>query len=244
VNAAAYTAVDQAEQESELAHRINGEAVGVLAEEARRVGALLIHYSTDYVFDGSGSAPWREADATGPLSAYGRSKRAGEAAIAAAGGDWLVLRTSWVFAARGKNFLRTILRLAAEREQLRIVADQVGAPTWARSIADATAQVLAGAARERAQGCFRSGLLHLSASGETSWHGFASAIVAAARSLRPEHPLAVKTIEPIPSEAYPLPAPRPKNSRLDNALLRSRYGLALPDWRIGMLRCLEEIFER
>jgi dTDP-4-dehydrorhamnose reductase len=174
VNAAAYTAVDKAESEPELAHEVNAVAPALLAQEAARRGALLIHYSTDYVYDGAKAAPYVESDKTNPLGAYGRSKLAGEEGIRASGCDHLIFRTSWVYAARGANFLRTILRLAAEREELRIVMDQIGAPTWARLIAEATALALRQALRERSGGQFESGVFHLTAAGETSWHGFAA----------------------------------------------------------------------
>jgi len=235
VNAAAYTAVDKAESETEPANAVNAAAPALLAQEAARRGALLIHYSTDYVYDGAKAAPYVESDPTNPLGAYGRSKLAGEAGIRAAGADHLIFRTSWVYAARGANFLRTILRLAAEREELRIVADQIGAPTWARLIAEATAHALRQAMQERSGGTFDSGVFHLAAAGETSWHGFASAIVAGRSGLR------VKAVMPITTADYPLPAPRPANSRLDTGAFRARFGLVLPDWRDCLQLCLEEI---
>lgn len=235
VNAAAYTAVDKAESEPEQANAVNAAAPALLAQEAARRGALLIHYSTDYVYDGAKAAPYVETDPTNPLGAYGRSKLAGEAGIRAAGADHLIFRTSWVYAARGANFLRTILRLAAEREELRIVADQIGAPTWARLIAEATAHALRQAMQERSGGTFDSGVFHLAAAGETSWHGFASAIVAGRSGLR------VKAVMPITTADYPLPAPRPANSRLDTGAFRARFGLALPDWRDCLQLCLEEL---
>ncbi len=235
VNAAAYTAVDKAESEPEQANAVNAAAPALLAQEAARRGALLIHYSTDYVYDGAKAAPYVETDPTNPLGAYGRSKLAGEAGIRAAGADHLIFRTSWVYAARGANFLRTILRLAAEREELRIVADQIGAPTWARLIAEATAHALRQAMQERSGGTFDSGVFHLAAAGETSWHGFASAIVAGRSGLR------VKAVTPITTADYPLPAPRPANSRLDTGAFRARFGLVLPDWRDCLQLCLEEI---
>ena len=235
VNAAAYTAVDKAESEPELAHEVNAVAPALLAQEAARRGALLIHYSTDYVYDGAKAAPYVESDKTNPLGAYGRSKLAGEEGIRASGCDHLIFRTSWVYAARGANFLRTILRLAAEREELRIVMDQSGAPTWARLIAEATALALRQALAERRHGRFESGLFHLACAGETSWHGFASDIVAGGSGLR------VKTVTPITTADYPLPAPRPANSRLNTDAFRPRFGLALPDWRDCLPLCLEEI---
>ncbi len=242
VNAAAYTAVDKAEEEEALAMTVNATAVGVLAEEARRVNALLIHYSTDYVFDGAKSGSYTENDTPNPINAYGRSKLAGELAIGQVGCDHLILRTSWVYAARGHNFLKTILRLAAEREELKIVADQSGAPTSARLIADATAAILArlsGRQSWRVMG----GTYHLSAGGETSWHGFATAIVAAARAAQPASALKVQRVLPITTADYPLPARRPRNSRLDCTRLYSTFGLHLPDWRAPFTLTLAELLE-
>lgn len=202
----------------------------------------MLHYSIDYVFDGAGSEPWQPADTPAPLSAYGRSKRAGEVAVAAAGGDYLILRTSWVFAARGRNFLLTMLRLAAEREQLRVVDDQWGAPTSARLIADATAHVIAGALAERRRGAFRSDVAHLTAAGATTWHGFAAAIIDGAR--KAGRPIKATSLLPIPSSAYPTPARRPRNSRLDCTRLCERFGLVLPDWHHCMSACFAEHCER
>jgi dTDP-4-dehydrorhamnose reductase len=235
VNAAAYTAVDRAESEPQRAEAVNAAAPAVLARWAAAHGALLVHYSTDYVFDGTKAAPYVEGDPPNPLGAYGRSKLAGEAAIRAAGCDHLVFRTSWVYAARGANFLRTILRLAAEREELRVVDDQTGAPTWARLIAEASAHALRQGLQERRSGTFESGLFHLCAGGETSWHGFARAIVEGRQGLR------VKTVTPIATVDYPTPARRPANSRLDTGAFRARFGLALPDWRDCLQLCLEEL---
>jgi dTDP-4-dehydrorhamnose reductase len=244
VNAAAYTAVDRAEQEPTLADTINGEASGALAAAARRAGALLVHYSTDYVFDGNGNAPRREEAPVAPINAYGRSKLAGERAIAQAAGDWLVLRTSWVYASRGSNFVRTMLRLGAERESLRVVADQIGAPTSARLIADATAHVVRQALAERAQHRFASEVLHLCTAGETSWHEFAQEIFDGWRALAGADSLKLRELLPIPSSEYPTPAARPLNSRLDCSRLRERFGIHLPDWRVGVRLVLEEIAER
>jgi dTDP-4-dehydrorhamnose reductase len=241
VNAAAYTAVDRAEAEEALAMRVNAEAVGELAVAARRSGALLLHYSTDYVFDGSKAGPYVESDPVAPLNAYGRSKLAGEQAIAAAGCEHLIFRTTWVYAARGANFLRTMLRLGAERESLRIVADQFGAPTWARNIADASALALAQAQRERAAGRFTSGVFHLAGGGETSWHGFAEAIFAQARATLPDNRLRVTEVLPIATADYPTPAARPPNSRLDQQALAERFGLRLPHWETALTRCIEEL---
>lgn len=231
VNAAAYTAVDKAETETSLAEAINATAPGLLAEEAKRLGARLIHYSTDYVFDGTKASAYREGDATTPLSTYGRSKRQGELAIAASGARHLVLRTSWVYGLHGANFMKTMLRLGRERDELRVVGDQVGAPTWTRHLADATALILAG--HRTAEG-----LYHLAAAGETSWHGYAEAIFAEARAIG----LLEKSpkVHLITTAEYPLPAPRPANSRLDCTGLSSDFGLALPDWRTGLADCLAD----
>ncbi|MBI1904813.1 MAG: dTDP-4-dehydrorhamnose reductase [Rhodocyclales bacterium] len=243
VNAAAYTAVDRAESEEDLATRINGEAPRALALAARSVGALLLHYSTDYVFDGDKDTPWDETDPVSPLNAYGRSKLAGERAIMASGADFIILRTTWVFAARGANFVRTMLRLGRERETLKVVADQFGAPTWARNIADASAHVVMAVQRERAEGRFASEVLHLASQGQTSWHGFATEIYAEFGRQRPGAVLRVRAVEPIPSSEYPTSARRPANSRLDCSRLASRFGIRLPPWRDALARCLEEIGE-
>jgi dTDP-4-dehydrorhamnose reductase len=241
VNAAAYTAVDEAEREEILATIVNGTAVGVIAQEAHRTGALFVHYSTDYVFDGLKDSPYTEEDLPRPLNAYGRSKLKGEIAVQQAGGSYLILRTSWVYGARGRNFLRTMLRLLREREELRIVADQIGGPTSAAQIARATAVAIEAAIRERTDGRFASGLFHLTASGVTSWHGFAAAILAGAtdRGLLPA--TRAPRLVPIASEDYPLPAARPKNSRLAGVRLQRRFGIALPCWKEGLSLCLEEI---
>jgi dTDP-4-dehydrorhamnose reductase len=231
VNSAAYTAVDKAETETGLAEAINSAAPGLLAEEAKRLGARLIHYSTDYVFDGTKASAYREDDATTPLSAYGRSKRQGELAIAASGARYLVLRTSWVYGLHGANFMKTMLRLGRERDELRVVGDQVGAPTWTRHLADATALILAGQSTAE-------GLYHLAAGGETSWHGYAEAIFAEARAtgLLEKSP----KVHRITTAEYPLPAPRPANSRLDCTRFSNDFGLALPDWRTGLADCLAD----
>jgi dTDP-4-dehydrorhamnose reductase len=242
VNAAAYTAVDKAEKEETLATTVNGTAVGVLAEEARKAGIVFLHYSTDYVFDGVKQTPYTEEDTPHPINAYGRSKLAGDIAIRQAGGAYVILRTSWVYAWRGHNFVRTILRLANERDELRIVADQIGTPTWAHDIAAATAQIIAAVRREQAEGQFTSGIFNLTASGATSWHGFATAIVDHAK----RHALLQRLpqLTPIPSEAYPTPAARPKNSRLAGDLLGRRFGIVLPDWGQSLTSCIEEIDTR
>jgi len=240
VNAAAYTAVDKAEDETDLAMTVNARAPGALAAAAHRHSALLVHYSTDYVFDGTKVGAYSETDMPNPRSAYGRSKLAGEEAIRAAGADHLIFRTSWVFAARGKNFLRTILRLAGEREELRIVADQFGAPTWARLIAEVTALALGQELARKKNGGLESATFNLTAAGETSWHGFASAIIAAARARGAK--LSCRTVVPITTAEYPLPAARPANSRLAGARLTERYALALPKWEDCMQLCLAELF--
>ncbi len=236
VNAAAHTAVDKAESEPALAHTINAEAPGALARAAAARGALLLHYSTDYVFDGSGEAPRREDAATAPLSVYGRTKLAGEQAVRESGARHLILRTSWVYAARGANFPRTMLRLAQEREQLRVVADQVGAPTGAELLADVSAHALrALAARPELSGTY-----HVAAAGETSWHGLARFVIEQARVLRPDLPWKAAAIEAIATSDYPTPARRPLNSRLDSARLREAFGLRLPAWQDGVRRMLAE----
>jgi len=233
LNAAAYTAVDKAESEPELAALVNAATPAALAEEAARYGGLLVHYSTDYVFDGAKTGAWLEDDATGPLNVYGRTKLAGERAIAEAGGRHLIFRTSWVFAPHGKNFLLTMLRLGRERDRLTIVADQHGAPTSARAIARATMEVLGklrGKLRgeEAASPSSWSGVYHMSCAGETTWHGFAQAIMDGCADLldgkRPE-------VVPIPGAQYPTPARRPTNSVMDNGKLLRRFGVALPHWR-------------
>ena len=228
INPAAYTAVDRAEDERDLAYRINGEAPGYIARWATSRGVPLIHLSTDYVYDGSGERAWREDNATGPLSVYGASKLAGEDAIRAANGPHLIVRTSWVYAARGTNFLRTIARLAAERQELRIVADQIGAPTSAQVIADSIATMIATPDLVR-QFAVANGLVHLATSGETSWHGFASAIVDGLkmRGL----PLKAQAIVPIRTEDYPTKAKRPANSRLDMTRAQRVFGLTPPHWQ-------------
>ena len=239
VNAAAYTAVDKAESEPELALRINGEAPGVLAREAARLGAWLVHYSTDYVFDGSGESPWREDAPTGPLSVYGRSKLAGELAIAASGARALVFRTSWVYAARGGNFARTMLRLARERDQLRVITDQIGAPTGAELIADVTAHALHQALGS-ADGATLSGVYHLAAAGETSWCDYARFVLHQAELAGETLKVGHGQIEAIPTTAYPTPAQRPLNSRLDTRKLCETFGLHLPHWQAGVARMLTE----
>lgn len=238
VNAAAYTAVDRAEEEQTLAMAVNGEAPGILAEEAKRAGVALIHYSTDYVFDGTASRPYRETDPANPVSTYGRGKLAGEQAVAAVGGAYLILRTAWVYSLRGGNFLLTMRRLAGERAELRVVDDQHGSPTWARAIAEATALILAqcGAADGPGELTERGGLYHLTAAGETTWHGFAEAIVGSMRAAG--EPVACKRVLPIPTADYPTPARRPASSVLDCGKLESAFGIRLPDWEDQLRLCL------
>lgn len=238
VNAAAYTAVDRAESEPELALAVNGIAPGVLAEEAKQLGSVLVHYSTDYVFDGTKTAAYTETDRPNPLNVYGKTKLAGEQAIRTAGAAHYILRTSWVYAAEGVNFLNTILRLARERQELRIVDDQIGAPTWARSIAEMTVQILAGA---RDAGDARHGTYNLAASGTVTWFGFAQAIFAAA-----EKSLGVMSprLTPIRTADYPLPAQRPANSRLDTRLLGEKFGITPAPWQRMLEQCLQEKFPR
>lgn len=226
VNAGAYTAVDRAETEFELARAINARAPGVLAEEAKRLGALLIHYSTDYVFDGEKRVPYLESDSVGPLNAYGRSKLEGEEAIVASGAAALILRTSWVYATRGKNFLLTMQRLGRERDELAVVADQTGVPNWAWRLAAATQELLRlGIARLSDA----PGIYHLSAGGSGSWYDFAKAIFGAAESPR---------LRPITTEEYPLPARRPSYGVLSGAKLEAEFGIRLPHWREDLARCL------
>ncbi len=237
VNAAAYTAVDKAEGDLVQAQTINAEAPGVLAEEAARLGALLVHYSTDYVFNGSGATPWRETDATGPLSIYGRTKLEGEQRIQQAGAHHLIFRTSWVYAARGGNFAKTMLRLARERERLTVIDDQFGVPTGAELLADITAQVIPQALSRAEIG----GIFHLAAAGETNWHAYAKYVIDYAKSVKTAADFAVKEVAAIPASAFPLPAPRPFNSRLDTTKLRTTFGLNLPPWEQGVARMLDEI---
>ncbi len=234
VNAAAHTAVDAAEREVDLARAINATTPGAIACEAAALGAWLIHYSTDYVFNGAGTRPWVENDQTGPLSAYGQTKLEGEELIRESGARYLIFRTSWVYAARGGNFAKTILRLARERERLTVVDDQVGAPTGAELIADVTAH----AVRITTVRQDLAGTYHLVAAGETSWFGYAQHVIAKARSLG-EH-LMVAEVTPVPTTAYPTPACRPANSRMDTNRLRETFGLTLPSWEHGVDRMLVE----
>jgi dTDP-4-dehydrorhamnose reductase len=237
VNAAAHTAVDKAESEPELARTVNALAPAALAQAAAEVGAWLVHYSTDYVFNGAGDRPWQEGDATGPLSVYGHTKLEGEQAILASGCRHLILRTSWVYAARGGNFAKTMLRLAAERERLTVIDDQWGAPTGADLIADVTAIAI----RSALQQPDLSGVYHLVAGGQTTWHGYASHVVGQARHVKPDIGLKVREITPVPTSAFPTPAQRPLNSRLNTGKLQQAFGVVLPPWQQGVDRLLAEI---
>jgi dTDP-4-dehydrorhamnose reductase len=237
VNAAAYTAVDKAESEPELARAINAQAPALLAIEARRTGALLVHYSTDYVFDGSGNRPRDEDAPIAPLSVYGSTKAEGEDAIRASGCQHLILRTSWVYAARGGNFAKTMLRLAAEREQLKVIADQIGAPTGADLLADLSVHMLRAARVNPAL----TGTYHAVASGETSWHDYARFVIEFARQRGQPIKVAAEQVLAIPTSEYPTPARRPLNSRLSTARLQQRFGLKLPHWQQGVTRMLNEI---
>ena len=226
VNAAAHTAVDKAESEPELAHTLNAAAPG----------ALLVHYSTDYVFDGRGERPWHEADATGPLGVYGRTKLDGEQAIARQWARHLIFRTSWVYAARGGNFAKTMLRLAGERERLTVIDDQHGAPTGAELLADVTAHAIRGTLRDAS----KAGLYHLAAGGETTWNGYARFVLAQAREAGVALKAAPEAVDPVPTSAFPTPAKRPHNSRLDTRRLQEAFGLRLPPWQDGVARMLQE----
>lgn len=242
VNAAAYTAVDRAESDEAAARRINAEAPGLLARAAEQQGALLVHYSTDYVFDGSGDRPWSEEDATGPLSVYGRTKLEGEQAIQASGCRHLIFRTSWVYAARGDNFAKTILSLAAERDEIKVIDDQIGAPTGADLLADVTAHALrqAWGWPAYAEGL---GVHHLAASGAASWLDYARFVLAHALTRGRALTVRPQQVQAIPSSAYPTPARRPLNSRLECNRLQATFGLVLPSWQIGVARVLEELLE-
>jgi dTDP-4-dehydrorhamnose reductase len=245
VNPAAYTAVDKAESEPELAQAINADAPRILAEEARKIGAAIIHFSTDYVFDGSKSTPWVESDPTGPLGVYGRTKLAGEQALADAEVPHLILRTSWVYGATGKNFLLTILKLARTKAELKIVADQYGAPTWSHSLARLTAHLIAhGEAESSARGLhlasvLRSGVYHATCMGETSWYGFAAEFLRLQALADPGTPLARLTA--IPSSEYPTPSRRPLNSRLDCEKLYRTFGFRFPRWQDALGQVMEEV---
>jgi dTDP-4-dehydrorhamnose reductase len=235
VNAAAYTAVDKAETETELCRQVNAVAPGVLAEEAKKLGALMVHYSTDYIFDGTNTLPYVETDAPNPLGAYGRSKLEGDRAVKASGADHLIFRLCWVYGARGQNFMLTMQRLAREREKLRVVGDQFGCPTWSRMIAETTAlalkQVLAGADASKFNGEY-----HLAAGGQTNWHEFASRII----ELMPETEKKCRVVERITTAEYPTPAKRPAYSVLDCGKLQKTFGLRLPDWEASLQQVLDK----
>jgi dTDP-4-dehydrorhamnose reductase len=239
VNAAAHTAVDKAESEPELAKVLNTEAPAALANAAAQVGAWLVHYSTDYVFDGSGTHARQEGEGTGPLSVYGQTKREGEKAIVASGCKYLIFRTSWVYAARGGNFAKTMLRLAQERDKLTVINDQYGAPTGADLIADVSAHAMRRVLNT--QNISFSGVYHLVASGQTTWHGYASHVIAQAKAIKPELVLKASSIEAVPTSVFPTPAARPLNSRLCTTKLQQAFGLVLPPWQQGVDRMLAEI---
>ena len=240
VNAAAHTAVDKAEGEPELARIINADAVAVLAREAKLLDAWLIHYSTDYVFDGSGVKSWSEVDVTGPLGIYGATKLAGEQAIQDSGCKHLIFRTSWVYGARGNNFAKTMLRLAAERDSLTVIDDQVGAPTGADLLADVTAHTIRSVQNTPTLG----GLYHLVAAGETTWHGYARFVIDFALKMDCEIKTNPESIAPVPASAFPTPADRPKNSRLNTRKLETNFGLTLPNWQAGVARMLTDFLEK
>ncbi len=239
VNAAAHTAVDKAESESELARTINALAPGVMAKEAELANAWLVHYSTDYVFDGSGEKPWLETDPVAPLNVYGATKLEGEQHILQSGCKHLIFRTSWVYGSRGGNFAKTMLRLAQERDKLTVINDQTGAPTGADLIADITAHAI----RTALQRPDVSGLYHLAAGGETTWHGYASYVIEIARQAGVPIKVAQGAIQPVPTSAFPTPAKRPHNSRLDTTKLRHTFDLTLPLWQTGVSRMLDEVLE-
>lgn len=241
VNAAAHTAVDKAESEPELARLINATAVGALAKEAQKLGSWLVHYSTDYVFDGSGSTPWTETATPAPLSVYGQTKLEGEQLIAQHCEKYLIFRTSWVYAARGGNFAKTMLRLARERERLTVIDDQRGAPTGAELIADITAHAIRQVVQRLPKQRSEAGIYHLAASGEASWNSYAKHVLDKARQVQPDIDLVTKEVAPVPTSAFPTPATRPHNSRLNTDKLQTTFGLLLPPWQQGVDRMLTEI---
>ena len=239
VNAAAYTAVDKAQSDRETAHRVNALAPGVLAHAAHQCGALMVHYSTDYVFNGSGARPWREDDPTGPLNVYGATKLEGEQRVASESVRHLIFRTSWVYAARGNNFAKTMLRLAQERDRLQVVDDQFGAPTGADWLADITSHAILATLQTPS----RAGLYHAAAAGETTWHGYACQVLGVAQAQGVALRATPAQVDPVRSEAFPTPARRPGNSRLDTTALRSAFDLSSPDWRVGVERMLCEVLQ-
>ena len=237
VNAAAHTAVDKAESEPDFARKLNATSPGVVAEAAQQIGALMVHYSTDYVFDGSGDTPWLEDDATGPLSVYGRTKLEGEQLVAQHCARHLIFRTSWVYAARGGNFAKTMLRLASERDRLTVIDDQFGAPTGAELLADVTAHAI----RQTLAEPGKSGLYHVVAGGETSWHGYARFVLDQTRQAGVVLKAGPESVDAVPTSAFATPATRPHNSRLNTAKLQATFGLTLPHWQSGVARMLAEI---
>ena len=237
VNAAAHTAVDKAEGEPDFARKLNATSPGVIAEAAQQIGALMVHYSTDYVFDGSGNTSWLEDDATGPLSVYGSTKLEGEQLVAQYCARHLIFRTSWVYAARGGNFAKTMLRLASDRDRLTVINDQFGAPTGAELLADVTAHAI----RQTLVEPGKAGLYHLVAGGETSWHGYARFVLEQARQAGVELKAGPDAVDAVPTSAFPTPATRPHNSRLNTAKLQVTFGLKLPHWQSGIARMLAEI---
>jgi dTDP-4-dehydrorhamnose reductase len=237
VNAAAHTAVDKAESEPELAHTLNALAPGVLAQAAKALGSLMVHYSTDYVFDGSGRQRWKESDMPAPLNVYGRTKLEGERLVARHCPNHLIFRTSWVYAARGANFAKTMLRLAGERDKLTVIDDQFGAPTGAELLADVTAHAVRAVRRNAPL----AGLYHLTAGGETSWHGYARFVIEQAARIGVALKAGADAVQPVPTSAFPTPAERPRNSRLDTSRLEAAFDLRLPAWQQGVSRMLTEI---
>ena len=245
VNASAHTAVDKAESEPELVRTLNALAPGVLAREAQSIGAWMVHYSTDYVFDGSGSTPWLESDAPAPLSVYGRTKLEGERLIQSSGCNHLIFRTSWVYGARGGNFAKTMLKLAQEREVLRVINDQIGAPTGAELLADVTAHAVRQAtAASDLEAATLSGTYHVVAKGQTSWFEYANEVLALVNNTNLATKLVVKSVEPVPTTAFPTPAQRPLNSRLNTVKLETTFNLVLPHWQLGVARMLTEYIEK
>ena len=239
INAVAYTAVDKAEEEESLAEKINSIAPAVLAEEALKIGALFVHYSTDYVFDGSKNSPYLETDTANPINVYGRTKLAGEQAVRSSGCDYLIFRTSWVYASRGHNFLLTMLKLAKDRDELSVVSDQTGSPTSARLIADTTLVCLQQSIKERFTRIFSSHLYHLTTSGKTSWHGFAEEIMRVAKEQG--LPVNVKNISQVPTSSYPTPAKRPLNSQLGLNKIESNFTIKMPDWKVALKTTIQDI---
>ena len=240
VNAAAHTAVDKAQSEPDLARLLNATTPGLIALEAKKLGAWLMHYSTDYVFDGSGTTPWLETDAPAPLNVYGQTKLEGEQAITQSGCQHIMLRTSWVYGARGGNFAKTMLKLAQEREELKVINDQVGAPTGADVLADVTAQIIA---RTRMASGDVSGIYHCVAEGQTTWFDYANHVLGLARSINPAMNIKAQVL-PVPTSAFPTPAQRPHNSRLNTDKLQHTFGLTLPHWQTGVSRMLTEFLDK